>query len=793
MRILKRLATFLAIGGFLVSTATTLEARTRKSSRFYTQGYQAEQLKDYEKALGLYEQAAAADPADILYQVASRRVRFQVAQGHVGRAQKLRGEGKLEEALAEFQKAYVTDPSSPIAAQEMQRTLDMIDREKKRGAAAATPEERGLTPAAAARRELDQRLAAVMSVPELKPLSAAPINVKLNNQLPRVLFESVGKLAGVNVLFDPAYPAAATATVKPLNVEFTNATLQEALDYLAMITKSFWKPVTANAVFIAEDTPAKRTELEEQVAKIIYINNAGGGGAGAQNELTEIVNAVRTALGTVRSVLPIGSQRAMLIRGTADQVALAEMLIRNLDRPKAEVVVDVIVMEVGRTRSRTLGATPVSGTTDGLSLPISYTGGASGSQSASVVLNRIKKLGSGSFSINVPGAALDAIMSDGGTRVLRSPQIRALDGMIATLKIGDKVPVSSGGIQPIAGGTGVGGIGGGLYNSFNWLDVGVNVEITPTVHGADDVTLKVALDVSNVKQRIDIGGISQPVIGQNNIKHDIRLKDGEVSLLGGLTETLDTKTVTGVPGLASIPLIRRLFSSETIDRTESDLLIALVPHIIRTPDLDELNYKGIASGNQNTIHLTYSSPRAAAEPAAPAVPAATQPAVVTPAATQPAVMMPASGLLDKLIPTGPPASVARVAFSPAAAQTQPGGTVTLNLQVENATDVFAAPLRVRFDPNVLRVSEVTRGGFLAGDGRDVLFTRNILNDTGEVSVNLSRMPGSAGINGSGTLVTLTFQVIGKGITTVSAPQLTVQDSRAQTILTASPQVTITVR
>ncbi len=132
-------------------------------------------------------------------------------------------------------------------------------------------------------------------------------------------------------------------------------------------------------------------------------------------------------------------------------------------------------------------------------------------------------------------------------------------------------------------------------------------------------------------------------------------------------------------------------------------------------------------------------------------------------------------------------------FSPAAVEAQPGGTVTLNLQVENANDVFAAPLRIKFDPNVLRVSEVTRGGFLAGDGQEVLFTRNILNDTGDVSVNLSRMPGNAGVSGSGTLVTLIFQVIGKGVTTVSAPQFAVQDSRAQTILTASPQVAITVK
>jgi general secretion pathway protein D len=784
MRIPKRLITILATAGLLVWCAATLGARTRKGDRLYAQGHQAEQLKDYDQALDLYEQALATDPADALYQMASRRVRFQSAQGHVDKAQKLRTEGKLEEALAEFGKAYAIDPASPVAAQELQRTLEMIDRDKKRGAGAVKPEERGLTPVAEARREMDERLAAVMSVPELKPLSTTPINVKMNNQPPKVLFETVGNLAGINVLFDPEY---APPNVKTLSVEFKNSTLEDALNYLAMLTRSFWKPVSANAVFVAVDSPQKRNDYEEQVAKVIYINNAGSAGAGGQSELTEIVNAVRTALGTVRSLLPIASQNALIIRGSADQVALAEMLIRNLDRPKAEVVVDVIVMEVNKSRSRTLAATPTSGTSNGINIPVGFTprnpvsqpgsttGSTTGSTSTAIALSQIGRISTNDFSTTLPGATLQALMNDNGTKILQSPQVRAIDGMKASLRIGDRVPTASGGFQPLFGQAGAGA--SSLYSTFNYLDVGVNVDITPKVHGAGEVTLHVELDISNVKDRIDIGGISQPELGQRKITHDIRLKEGEVNVLGGLVQTQETKAVSGVPGLASIPLIRRLFSSEKVDKSESELMIALVPHIIRTPDLDELNYKGIASGNQNTIRLTYAPQRpAAAESAAPA----TQPA---PAAPQP----------EKTVPPGPPAPAAQVLFSPAAVETQPGGTVILNLQVENATGVFAAPLRIRFDPNVLRLNEVSRGGFLASDGRDIIFTRNILNDTGDASVNLSRMPGNAGISGSGTLVTLTFQVIGKGITTVSAPRLTVQDSRLQPILTASPQVTITVK
>ncbi len=153
----KRLATILATAGLLVWSAATMEGRTRQGDRLYAQGQQAEEVKDYDKALDLYEQAVKTDPADVLYLMSSERVRFQAGQAHVDNARKLQSEGKLDEALAEFQKAYAINPASPIAVQEIQRTLDMIDREKKRREP-VTPEERGLTPAAVAQREVDQRL-----------------------------------------------------------------------------------------------------------------------------------------------------------------------------------------------------------------------------------------------------------------------------------------------------------------------------------------------------------------------------------------------------------------------------------------------------------------------------------------------------------------------------------------------------------------------------------------------------------------------------------------------------------
>jgi general secretion pathway protein D len=489
----------------------------------------------------------------------------------------------------------------------------------------------------------------------------------------------------------------------------------------------------------------------------------------------------------------------MIVRGTADQVALVEMMLRNLDRPKAEVVVDVIVMEVNRSRTRDLGITPVSGNSNGISIAGGLTArttgeGENGGTTSSITVNRLGRLSTRDFSITLPGAALDALMTSSNAHILQSPQVRAIDNMKASLKIGDRVPYSTGGFQPVFGQTGSGA--NSLFSSFQYLDVGVNVDITPKVHGTDEVSMHIELDISNVKERIDIGGISQPVVGQRKVVHDIRLRAGEVSLLGGLVQEQETRAVSGVPGLANIPVLGRLFSSENVTRADSELLIALVPRVVRTPELDDLSYKGIASGNLNTVRLNFApKPATSAAPETVKPPEPQTPPTVIPVVPPIEPSKPPAQLPETQPQTAPPPPQAagRVILTPERVEVGPGGAFTLNLQVENVKDLFSAPIRLKFDPNVLHLDEVSRGGFLAGDGQQILFTRNMRNDTGEAAVTLSRMPGSTGVSGSGLLAGFVFRVVGQGVTVVAAPQLTFQDSRAETVLSAAPQVTVTVK
>ena len=432
----------------------------------------------------------------------------------------------------------------------------MLD-EKRRGN--LKPGEVPLSPVEKARKESIAMIESLLPVPELKPVTNKITLLKMNNQPPKVLYETVGKLAGINVLFDPSYQAGKNA-----NLDLNDVTLSEALDYIALLTKTYWKPVGPNAIFVTDDNVTKRRDYEDEVVKVFYLRNPT-----TVQEFQEIITAVRSVT-DVRRMFTYNAQNAVMVRDTVDKVALVEKLLRDMDKPKAEVVVDMIVMEVNSDRSRTIAAGLVSNGTTGLAIPIGFsptnpvlqgtgttsgtgtagtgtsvtgtgtgsltnsttgTTGTTATNSSYVALGQIGKIGFNDFSTSLPGAMLQAVMSDTSTKVMQSPEVRVSDGQKAELKIGDRIPYASGSFQPGIGTVGVSPL---VSTQFQFADTGVNMTITPHVHGNDEVTLDITTDISNVSSNVTIGGLTQPVISQRKADTHIRVRDGEVSLLGGL-------------------------------------------------------------------------------------------------------------------------------------------------------------------------------------------------------------------------------------------------------------------
>src|SRR5213075_2358384 len=223
----------------------------------------------------------------------------------------------------------------------------------------------------------------------------------------------------------------------------------------------------------------------------------------------------------------------------------------------------------------------------------SNTSNTSSSGTNSINLNRLGNLNATDFQVTISSATATALFSDSNTKLIQNPQIRAVDGQKASLKIGDRVPVATGSFQPGIGGVGINPL---VNTQFQYLDVGVNIDITPHVHANGEVTLKILMDVSAVTGQQNIGGISQPIIGQRKIEQKIRLKDGEANLLGGIMEDQQTKSLSGIPGLAQIPILKYLFGQTTQDHSENEIVFAIVPHIIRNTDVNEMNQRPIDIG-----------------------------------------------------------------------------------------------------------------------------------------------------------------------------------------------------
>jgi general secretion pathway protein D len=750
-----------------------------KGDKDYKAAQAAESLQDWDKALDFYMKALDKNPNNPAYMIGMRRARFQAGQLHVNRGQKLRTDGKVEDAMAEFQRAIIADPSSGIAMQELKRTQAILSEQKdEKKTGVRPPGEAGLTPADRARRASDERVASMEAPPELKPIVAVIPPIKMNNQPPKVMYETFGKMAGVNVVFDSTY----TAPQRNSNVEIaTNMPIEQAFDYLAMLTHTYWKPMSANTIFVTEDNVTKRRDYEDEVVKVFYVTNVT-----SVQEFQEIATAIRT-VAEIRRVFTYNAQKALIVRATADQMALTEKLIHDLDKPKSEVVIDVIVMQVNSQYSRSLAATLASGGTAGLQQAISFNGpnstststtgttgtaGTTGTtttnssaSSGSVSLSQLGRTSINQFSTTLPGAILNAMMSDARTKTMNKPQVRASDGMKVELIIGSRIPYATGSFS--SGVSVASSVSPLVSTQFNYAEVGLKLNMTPQVHSSQELTLHIEVEVSAVQQYVNIGGISQPVIQQTKNIADIRLHEGEVNLLSSLSQSTDATTVAGLPGLTNIPILGQfLFGSSTKDKSTGELMIALIPHIVRTPDYTAENLKGIYAGSDQVVKLYYAPKTGEEAPANP--PAAANPPATIPPATVPQ--------LQPSVLQAP--GQARVRFAPASVEAAQGGTVQVSVQIDNAADLFSAsPIRVKYDASLLRLNDVTPGELFTRDGVRITSAKDIRNDVGEAILTIARPPGTAGISGSGAVLMLNFTAIGKGTGTVTLPDFNLKNTQ----------------
>ena len=745
----------------------------KKGNQDYHAGEKALEVHDYDAAVDYYLKALQAEPNNAAYRIKLNQARFEAGQLHIHQGVKLRDKGDLQGAVSEFQRASVLDPSSIIADQELKKTLDLIAER------ARTAQEQEQQPVI----ENGQPTLATQP-PELKPLSRAPINLKMSNDV-KVVFDTIAKLAGLTVIYDPDLQA------RRITTELTNVTLEQALDIASLESKSFWKPITETIIMVIPDQTQKRRDYEEQVVRTFYLSNVA-----IPQDLTEITTGLRQLL-DLKRIQQINSQNAIVVRATPDQLALVDKIIRDIDKAKPEVIVQVEVLEARTDKMRNLGILPGQSATIAINPNCTTSSSSSSSSSNSscsapgtVTLQQLTHLNQSDVVLTLPSATANFLLTDSTTKIIENPEIRAIDGQQAKLNIGDRVPVATGSFQA---GVGVGSTAGaGFVNplvntQFQYIDVGVNVEVTPHVHPNRDVSMKVQIEVSSVTGQATIGGIQQPIISQRKIAHEIRLKEGEVSILAGLIDHIDTKTLNGWPGLAKIPIIHYLFAEDSTDRQDNEDLIVLIPRIVRMPEWTRANLRGLYSGTETLpavkreldVKAPSYNPAPAPQPNGPG--AASLPPSVTPAVSTNPVPPPANGTAPAVAPPPAQSSGPRMRFEPAALNLSPGQTATIGIVVENVTDLFSVPMLLQYNPAVISVEEVRHGGFLSGGTQEIAIVQRVDKEHGQAIISTTRQPNTPGVNGNGTLLGVVIKALAPGTSNFSIVQVNAKDSQQKPI------------
>ncbi len=544
------------------------------------QAQQAEQRQDYDTAVVAYTKALQLKPNDARVQQALARAKLRASEEHFTRARRLAATGKLDEALVEYQVASELNPTDADVDRELQAT-----REKLRTQASLTDttqtdlqrlvaEARDLAPAG-----LDL------------PTAAMPASLVFSDASSRDVFTAIARFANVSLLFDPTFAA------EPVTVDLRNASLKDALESVTGATHTFYRVSAPRTVTIIPDTPAKRLEYQDDVVRTFYLSNA---------DLKETMDLLRLVL-DVRRISAITATHALTLQDTPERVAAAARLIDAIDKAKPEVIIDVELLEVNRSKLNEFGLQVASPGSPGID-------GSLGTSSSTLTLKALKDLTQSDVVVtSLPALYYRLLKNDENTRTLANPQLRTSEGVTAQARFGERVPVPVTTFSPIA----TGGVPQQPITAFNYEPIGVNIDITPRTHHDDEVTLSLHVEVSSVTGT-GFGGL--PTFGNREITTEIRLHDGETNMLAGLIRDDERTTLEGIPGLSDLPIIGRLFGHSTTDTTQTDVILTLTPHIVRVLDLKAADLRPILVGRDGL------SPVAGGVPVAPATPPAQAPA-----------------------------------------------------------------------------------------------------------------------------------------------------------------------
>ena len=528
----------------------------------------AEQRQEYDLAVVEYTKALRLHPNDVEARASLDRAKIRASQDHFIRGRRFAATGKLDQALSEYEIAVELNPTNGDLDDELRttraklRTKIQIAREGKTELETLVDRAREMPPPG-------------LDLPQGVRMPAA---VTFREASSRDVFTFIARTANVSLIFDPAFRD------DHVSVDLRNATLEDALSTVAAATRTFFRVTAPKTIVVIPDTPAKRREYEEMVFKVFYLSNA---------ELKETIDLLRIVL-DARRISPTAATNAITIQDTPERITAAGRLISAIDKARPEVIIDVELLEVNRTKLMEYGLQVASAGSAGINGSASI----ATDTTSSITYQALRNLTSSDVLLTaLPSLYYRLLKTDTNTRTLASPQLRTLDGVEAKASFGDQVPVPVTTFLPIA----TGGTPQQPLTSFNYKNIGVNITITPRTHHDDDVSLTVNIEVTNIS---GTGFQGLPTFGNRQIQTVIRLKDGETNMLAGLIRDDERNSLEGIPGLSDVPLVGRLFAHNTKTTDQTDIILTLTPHILRVLDLTEADLRAFRIGRDSIAPVT---------------------------------------------------------------------------------------------------------------------------------------------------------------------------------------------
>jgi general secretion pathway protein D len=734
------------------------------ASMAYRRGQSEAKKGNWDMAVARFTKALSKSPDNITYKIALENARIQASRAHLETARKHLQAQDLDKAAEQLQIASNYDPANKSASDEL---ILVRERIRKRD------EER------AQRSDFDalkaRASAARVPVPVLSPRSQAPISLKFADQSLQKILESLGKLAGVNVVFDGDYRD------KRWSVDLTGVTFEEALHQITLTNRLFYKVLDQNTVIVVPETRAKRTQYDDNLVRTFYLQNA---------EVNDTVQLLKSLAG-LQKVAGTPSLGAVTVTGTADELALAARIIEANDKPRGEVMIEVKILEVNRTRAKTYGI-ELSNYSAGVTFNPTGAEGEVGSQGLTTVrAHLLSSLNLSDFVVSIPSSLFARFLqTDSTVKIIAAPKLRAAEGKKTSLKIGTEVPI------PITTFTAAAQGGNQTFvpaTSFQYRNVGVNLELTPRVSAAGDVLLELQTEFSLLGDNRNVGSeanpLNVPTFLTRNVNGVLRLHDGETSLIGGLIQGRDAATFRGIAGLQSVPILNRLLTSRVDEVDETEVVISITPHLVRGPKLTEEDLQALLIGTKELVRVPsarpplFGEPEPSPSPSPQASPAAPAPA---PPTTEPAAPPPPPAPTGAAEPgPGPGGAAARALWSPAEPRLKLGETTTVSLVLVGARNLSGVELQLVYDPAALQVVGADPGTLLTLDQQSVAAERQL--EDGRARVSFRR---GAPATGSGAVAVLRVKGLQPGTASLAVESLVVPGAAQGPTPPAAAQIVV---